>query len=122
MRRYVQLCAVFSAVLTLVAAGSSPLQASDQDDADSPNPLLHLKGGYSQFGNSRTTAFLGAGVTVSLASYVFLDRELRSYFADQDRLRGVEAIGNFYGLGIVGGSIGVVSIGAGILFAQPREL
>lgn len=84
-------------------------------------PLDHMWWGVRDLPNTTSLVVLGAGLALTLGSLSYDDR-VRDYFADQDRLGGWEAIGNFWGTGIPGGLIALGSIGWGVWKDRPYEL
>lgn len=90
--------------------------------ADTYQPFDHLLQGIEDFPNTESLAVLGAGTALTLVSVHFFDPSVHRFFAGQDRLNGWEKLGNFWGTGIPGATIGAGTLGYGLIFDHPHEV
>lgn len=89
--------------------------------AGSYRPLDHLWEGTRDIVNTQNAIMLGVGSLLTIGA-LSVDNSVRDYFAGQNRLGGLEVIGNFWGTGIPGAVIGAGMVGYGYFGDEDREL
>lgn len=116
-RRLIIVSPSFLSLLFLMSNGASHAYAHP----DVYRPLEHLAAGAQDLPSSVNTIILGAGIGSTLIAFS-LDNSFRNYFANQDRLRGFENLGNLWGSPVISFGIGFGILGTGLAFERPYEI
>lgn len=113
--RTVVVLMLFGAVLTRPSVGYSL-------EGEPYKPMKHLWLGAEDLADTPNAVILALGSLATAVSIGLADDRLKNYFDRHERLGGAEKFGDLWGNEIFAGSVGVATLGGGLLLSRQKEV